>query len=255
MTTMTAYQLPSWQGTPKLSTVPVPEPGPGEVLVRVSAVGLCHSDINMQQIPAEVGNMLGWSVPFTLGHEISGTVAALGDGVTGFAPGDAVAVSATNPCGVCWYCLRGDDQNCVLPGGRGYGADGGLAVYVIVSRAAHLLPIGDLDPAFAAPLTDAGATAYHAVQRVLPKLSPDATAVVLGTGGLGGYAVQFLHLLGAARVIGVEPNEARRELALSLGADEALDGVHEGTAAEILERTGGRGAEVVLDFVGVDATI
>lgn len=255
MTTMRAYHIPNWQSTPELATVAVPEPGPGEVLVRVSAVGLCHSDIGMQQIPAEVGTMLGWSVPFTLGHEIAGTVAALGAGVERFAVGDAVAVAATNPCGVCWYCLRGEDQNCVLPGGRGYGADGGLAEFVRVASVTHLLPLDGLDPAFAAPLTDAGATAYHAVQRVLHKLTPESTAVVLGTGGLGGYAVQFLKLLGSARVIGVEPNAARRKLAQDLGADEVIDGVNEGTADALKERTGGRGAEVVLDFVGVDATI
>ncbi|MBP1326446.1 propanol-preferring alcohol dehydrogenase [Leucobacter exalbidus] len=255
MAEMRAFQIPGWQSAPVFNQVPVPTPGPGQVLLKVSAVGLCHTDIALPSYPADFASQLNWKVPFTLGHEISGTVAALGAGATGVEIGDAVVASAANPCGSCWYCLRGKDQNCVVTSGRGYGDDGGLAEYVIVTSPRQLVSIGDLDPVIAAPLADAGATAYHGVNRVLHKLTPDTTAVVIGTGGLGGYAVQFLHLLSGAHVIAVEPNEQRRELALKLGADEAIDGVDEGTVAAIKERTGGRGADVVLDFVGVDATI
>jgi propanol-preferring alcohol dehydrogenase len=118
-----------------------------------------------------------------------------------------------------------------------------------------LIALTRLDPRTAGPLADAGATSFHAVGRVLPRLTKGSTAVVIGAGGLGSFAVQLLRILSPARVIVVDVNPARLEYAKSLGAHETLAGVTEGTAADLRTLTGGRGAEVVLDFVGVDATI
>jgi propanol-preferring alcohol dehydrogenase len=146
--------------------------------------------------------------------------------------------------------LRGLDSACTQGGaGRGYGRDGGLAPYVLATPR-DLIPLVTLDPITAGPLTDAGATAYHAVHRVLPRLGPGSIAVVIGAGGLGAFAVQLLRVLSAARVIAVDTNPARLAIAADLGAHETALGSGAG-----LQLSGTGGADAVLDFVGVDDTI
>jgi len=254
--TMWAYRLTRWGGPARLVEVPVPQPGPGQVLVRVASCGLCHSDLGMMEMPAAFGEPLGWSMPYTLGHETAGWVAALGgDTAAEVGEGDAVALAAAASCGRCRYCVAGRDNSCPAAlAGRGYGRDGGLAEYVLVEDPRDLVPLGDLDPTTAGPLTDAGATSYHAVRRVHSRLLPGATAVVFGAGGLGTFAVQFLARLGAARVVAVDLSPERRERAAALGADEAVEGVDASTV-ERLRTVAGGGVDVVLDFVGTDDTI
>lgn len=253
--TMTAYRILDWQRAPELVDTAVPEPGPGEVLVEVVGNGLCHSDVGMSQMPAAIGEAIGWRVPFTLGHEVAGRVAAVGAGIDDLRVGDAVAASSPTSCGLCAVCIRGRDALCVHgAAGRGYGRDGGLARYVLVGTRREILPLGTLDPLVAGPLTDAGATSYHAVKRVLPHLEPGTTAVVLGAGGLGAFAVQLLRVLTGATVVAVDPVEARRSYATELGAHHVVDGVDDDTAGD-LRRLGGDGVDAVLDFVGIDATI
>ena len=248
--TMVAYRIVEWGRPPRLVEVPVPEPGPGEVLVEVAGNGLCHSDLGMSEMPAEVGESLGWRVPFTLGHEVAGHVAAVGAGVSGVSAGEPVALVSPASCGECSACRRGHDSACPHgSAGRGYGRDGGLARYVVAPAGRALVPLGDLDPIAAGPLTDAGATAHHAVDRVVPRLPDGATAVVVGAGGLGAFAVQLLRALTPARVVAIDTNPGRHDVALALGAHEV--------AADLRDVAGlaRAGAEVVLDFVGVDATI
>jgi len=234
---MRAFRLTDWGAAPSYEEVPVPVPGPGQVLVRVAGCGLCRSDLTMRQMPRPVGEKLGWRMPFTLGHETAGW---LDDGTP-------VALAATASCGRCWLCLRGLESGCPEGlTGRGYGRDGGLAEYVVADRRS-VLPLGGLDPRHAGPLTDAGATAYHAVRRAVARIVPGGTAVVIGAGGLGAFAVQFLRVLTAAKVIAVDPSEARLAYAQTVGAQETLSGV------ELLPRR--LGADAVLDFVGSDQTI
>ena len=253
--TMTAYRVVAWQRPPELTDAPVPEPGPGEVLVEVAGNGLCHSDIGMSQMPGSLAEAIGWRVPFTLGHEVGGRVAALGAGATGFAEGDPVAVISPRSCGRCRWCVRGEDNNCPQSfAGRGYGRDGGLARYVVVSSTRELVPLTMLDPEVAGPLTDAGATSYHAVRRALPRITPGGTVVVIGAGGLGSYAVQHLKALTAARVVAVDVAPARLAYAAELGADVTMEGVDGDTAGDIIAMTDD-GADAVFDFVGISATI
>ena len=253
--TMKAYRLVEWQHTPELVEVPIPVPGPGEVLVEVAGNGLCHSDVGMAQAPGAFMEPLGWKVPFTLGHEVGGRVAALGPGATGFAEGDAVAVVSPHSCGRCIWCDTGRDNNCDdSMVGRGYGIDGGLARYVLVSTTRELIALRSIDPVVAGPLTDAGATSYHAVKRCLGRIPSNGSAVVIGAGGLGSFAIQHLLALTDARVIAVDTSADRRAYAAELGAHEVLEGVHDGTAEEIRRLTDG-GANAVLDFVGIDSTI
>ena len=253
---MPAYRVVEWQQPAQLVEAPVPAPGPGEVRIKVAANGLCHSDIGMTQIPGAFVEPIGWRVPFTLGHEVAGWVDQLGEGVTGVEVGTAVALVSPSSCGTCRYCVRGMEGACLHGGaGRGFGRDGGLAPFVVARADRELIPLDDLDPLVAGPLTDAGATAYHAVRRVLPRLRPGSTAVVLGAGGLGTFAVQFLRVLSPARVIAVDQSPIRRAVAQEFGAHEAIEGIGAGTAAALLELTEGFGAEAVLDFVGIDDSI
>ncbi len=253
---MPAYRLLDWQ-RPGFADVPVPEPGPREVLVRVGGVGLCHSDVLFLDSPAGV---LPYDVPFTLGHEIAGWVETVGDAVDDLTPGEAVAVACMSPCWECRWCRQGADNYCVNSWrGRGFGVDGGLSTHLVVDRR-ELVPLGTLDPRVVAPLTDAGATSYHAVQRVRAKLDAavsagaTATAVVLGVGGLGAYAVQWLRLQTQARIIAVEAREGRAEAARRLGADAVLL-AGDGLSRRLREAVGPGGANAVLDFVGTDQTL
>jgi propanol-preferring alcohol dehydrogenase len=257
---MRALRLRSWKSDAVLTEVPVPEPGPGEVLVQVGAAGACHSDLHlMHEFEPDT---LPWSPPFTLGHENAGWVHTLGQGVRGLDVGQPVAVVGAWGCGRCEHCLAGLETYCEDPasapvpgGGGGLGMDGGMADYLLVPAARHLVPLPDgLTPVLAAPLTDAGLTPYHAVRRSLGKLSPTSTAVVLGVGGLGHLAVQILRAMTGAHVIAVDPKQAALDLATASGADLALT-PGAGLVEAVREATHGRGADVVLDFVGSDATL
>ena len=252
---MKAYRVVEWEHPPELVDAPVPAPGPGQVVVAVAGNGLCHSDAMMSRMPAAIGESIGWQVPFTLGHEVGGRVASLGAGVTGLSEGDPVAVISPRSCGHCNRCVRGEDNNCAESlSGRGYGLDGGLASYVLVSSARELVKLATLDPVVAGPLTDAGATSYHAVKRALPRIRPGGTVVVLGAGGLGSYAVQHLLALTAARVVAVDPVPARLDYATELGAHVTIEGVTRDTVGQILALESD-GADAVLDFVGIGPTI
>ncbi len=253
---MKAFRLTQWQKPPQLVEMEIPTPAYGQVLIKVAGAGLCHSDIGMMGMPEAMGRMAGWNMPFTLGHEVGGWIAQLGAGVRGLAVGDPVVLVSAHSCGHCHYCMSGHDNSCVeTHSGRGYGRDGGLAEYMLVDNARAVIKLNTLDPRDAGPLSDAGATAYHAVRRVLPKLVPGSSAVVIGAGGLGSFAIQFLRVLSPARVIAVDNNPARRALALEFGAHEVLAGVDERTTAALKEITGGAGAEAVLDFVGNDISL
>lgn len=255
---MKALRLLGWQQEPQLVEVgEPPDPGPGEVVIEVGGAGACHSDLHLMH--DFVPGMLPWGPPFTLGHENAGWVDALGPGVQGLAVGDPVAVYGPWGCGRCRRCLLGMENYCersaTLGGaGGGLGFDGGMAPRMLVPAARWLVPLGDLDPVQAAPLTDAGLTPYHAVKRALPLLVPGSTAVVIGAGGLGHMAIQFLAALSPAQVIAVDQHEGALSLARRVGADRCVT-AGATAAAEIMDLTGGVGAEVVLDLVGVDATL
>ncbi len=246
---MRAAQLVEYGKPLEIREIPDPEPGPGEVLVRIGGSGACHSDLHV--IGGEMPMLPG--LPWTLGHENAGWVEALGPGVEGVEIGSPVAVFGGWGCGRCRFCLSGQEQVCNTLLWGGIGSPGGYAEYLVVPSSRHLVPLGDLDPATAAPLTDAGLTPYHAVRHALPLLVPGTTAVVIGVGGLGHFGLQFLRELSPARLVAVDVAESKRSLALELGADLALDPASDDVAAAVQD--GGEGAAAVFDFVGADATL
>jgi propanol-preferring alcohol dehydrogenase len=206
-----------------------------------------------------VEGVLPWGPPFTLGHENAGWVHALGAGVTGVEVGEPVAVYGPWGCGLCHRCRQGMENYCerqaeVGPPGGGLGLDGGMAAYMLVPHPRLLVPLGGLEPVDAAPLTDAGLTPYHAIKRSLPLLVPGSTAVVIGAGGLGHMAVQILEQTTAATIIAVDERKEALKLATSIGAGHGVV-AGDDAAAEILDLTRAKGADVVIDLVGVDATL
>jgi propanol-preferring alcohol dehydrogenase len=252
---MRAVRLTQWQADPVITDVPVPEPSGSEVLVEVAAAGLCRSDIHIMSSPP---GAYPYTLPFTLGHETAGRVAALGPGASGVTAGDPVVVYSRWGCGACWQCANGRDNACARtqrgPHGGGLGRDGGLAEYLLVPSARYLVPAPGLDPVGAAPLSDAALTSYHAVKLSLAQLRPGSTALVLGVGGLGHMAIQILKAITPARIVAVDVRSAALELARAAGADAVLsaDGL---TPEGIRAATGSDGATVALDFVGNDSTL
>ncbi|MFI6521053.1 NAD(P)-dependent alcohol dehydrogenase [Spirillospora sp. NPDC050679] len=250
---MKAVQYRQIGGAPEVVEVPVPEPGPGQVLLKVTAAGVCHSDIAVMSWP-----QVPFPLPLTLGHEGAGTVAGLGDGVTGLEIGESVAVYGPWGCGICAMCAQGKENYCLRAGDLGIlppglGAPGAIAEYMLVDDPRHLAPLGGLDPVANVPLTDAGLTPYHAIKAALPRLVPGSAAVVIGTGGLGHVAIQLLRALSPARVIALDVTEEKLELARRVGAHEAVLSNAE-AAGKVRELTGGLGAQAVFDFVGAQPT-
>jgi propanol-preferring alcohol dehydrogenase len=252
---MKAYQLTKWQAEAEVREVAVPEPGPGQVLVKIGGAGACHSDLHLMESPGQ--NPL-WHLPFTLGHENAGWVEKPGAGVAGLRPGDPVLVYCIWGCGACRNCRADLEQYCErsvgITDGAGLGHDGGMAEYLLVPAARFLLPLESIHPRDAAPLADAGLTPYHAERGSLDLLKPGSAAVVIGAGGLGQMAIQIVKALTPARVIAVDTAEQKLQAASQLGADHAVRSGDE-AGKEIRSLTGGNGAEVVLDIVGVDATL
>ncbi|MEU4692394.1 NAD(P)-dependent alcohol dehydrogenase [Actinoplanes sp. NPDC023714] len=258
---MRAMRLLKWKSDPELVEIDMPEPGPGQVVIKIGGAGACHSDLHLLH-DFDESSPLAWSPPFTLGHENAGWVHDVGPDVTGLSKGQAVAVYGPWGCGTCDRCRLGIETYCeniagapVPGGGGGLGLDGGMAEYMLIPHARQLLPLPEgLDPVQAAPLTDAGLTPYHAVRRSWPKLPPGSTAVVIGVGGLGHVGVQILKATTATRVIAVDNRDEALRLAEECGADQMVRSGPD-AAQEIRRATRGHGADVVLDFVGVDATL
>lgn len=258
---MKALQYRTIGSAPEIVDVPTPVPGPGQVLLRVTAAGVCHSDQFVMDLPAD---QYIYGLPLTLGHEGAGTVAALGEGVKGLEVGESVLVYGPWGCGRCYRCSRGEENYCENAAAEGIsppglGAPGAMAEYLLIDHARHLVPLGDLDPVASVPLTDAGLTPYHAIKRSLPLLVPGSATVVIGVGGLGHVAVQILRAITATTVIALDTARDKVELAQAVGAHHGF--VTDGEASEmiVLEEeiralTGGRGAAAVFDFVGLQAT-
>lgn len=239
-----AYREP---GVLELSDVADPVPEAGEVVVAVTAAGVCGTDHHL--VAGELGVPAG-TIP---GHETAGRIVAVGREVEGWREGDAVVSYGQVVCGTCPACLSGHENRCSRPEGFGMVRPGGFAEYVAVpARCLVALPAG-VDPAVGAIATDAIATPYHALTSV-GKVQPGETVVVVGAGGLGLHAVGLARVLGAGRVVAVDPSEQARELAAAAGADEVFDpGAHDEPGRALRRLVGG--ADAAFEFVGRAGTV
>lgn len=245
--TMRAVEIAAVGGPLQLTARPIPEPGPGQVRVRVEACGVCGSDVFLQK------GGFGDAVPFPVipGHEAAGVVDALGEGVAGtsdLAVGDQVALYyITTPAGDPW-AAAGRPNISPHVQRMGVDVDGAFAEYVLRPPAALVKPRGHVPPPVLAVLTDAVATPLHGLKRVA-HLAEGETLVVLGVGGLGSNAVQIGKAMGA-RVIAVTRSEAKLRLARELGADETVAADEGDPVAAVKALTGGYGPDVVIQCVG-----
>lgn len=248
MSTMRAVQVVGYHQDLEMREVAVPEPvGPFDVIVRIGGAGVCRTDLHI--LEGQWAEKSGVALPYTIGHENAGWVHAVGSAVTNVAEGDTVIVHPLITCGLCRACRSGDDVHCESSGFPGIDTDGGYAEYLRTS-ARSVVRIDDaLQPSDVAALADAGLTAYHAAAKAARRLTPRDRVVAIGAGGLGHIGIQVLKALTAAEVIVVDRNADAVKLALDIGADHGV--VAEGSqVADVLDLTGGHGAEVVLDFVG-----
>lgn len=242
-------------GDVRVVEVPRPEPKPGEVLIKIGAAGVCHSDLHlMDNAPPRL------EVPFTLGHENAGWIEECGEGVTGFHRGDAVLVYGPWGCGNCIACQQSQENYCLHQHesavlGGGLGRDGGMAEYMIVPSSRLLIPLGNLPPAEAAPVTDAALTPWHAIQRSTERLKPGNTVLVLGIGGLGHMAIQMLKSTTGVTVIAGDVSNNKLALARQLGADYLVNTLDADVSGQIFSITGVAQCSLVLDFVGSGATM
>lgn len=229
-----------------IEEVPDPEPAAGEALVRVEACGVCASDLHFLH-----GHVPVPRLPVTLGHEVAGTIEALGPGVEGFAAGERVAVHPAAPCGDCRLCRSGRESICARMEGLGMQRDGGFAQWV-AAPARSLVRVPDpVTPQQAAVATDAVATAYHAVL-CRGGLRPAEAVCVIGCGGLGSHAILLARLAGAGRIVAVDRRPAALERARDFGASQTVN-ASEGEAGRRVRELGG--ADLALDFVGAPQTV
>jgi alcohol dehydrogenase len=262
-------------GAPLCETIAdLPEPRGTEVLVRIGRCGVCHSDLHMQDGYFLLGDdkkldvRAGRTLPFTLGHEITGTIERAGpdavEALSGEAaadlpklePGRAVAVYPWIGCGTCAACARGEENICAAPRHLGIQVDGGYATHVLLPHPRYLIDYAPLPASFAAALMCSGLTAFAAFRRfaAYPEHLKQGPVLLVGMGGVGmtGLAIACRMFPHAPIVADIDPN--KREVALASGAQAAFDPADAGARKAIMARTGG-GVLAAVDFVGSDRSL
>jgi D-arabinose 1-dehydrogenase-like Zn-dependent alcohol dehydrogenase len=257
---MRSFQVCQCGAPLQMNEAEAPQPQGTQVLLKMLAAGVCHSDLHIWDGYYEMGGgkrmMLadrGIKLPLTMGHENVGEVVALGPDATGVKVGDVRLVNPWMGCGTCKVCRRGEENLCLKPQNVGVFAQGGYASHMVVPSPRHLFDIGDMKPEQAAPLACSGVTAYSALKKVAATL-PDEPVVIIGAGGVGLMGVTLARKMGATDVVIVDIDPAKREAALKAGATKAVDGSAADAVAQIQAATGG-GAWATVDFVGSGQTV
>jgi L-iditol 2-dehydrogenase len=231
---------------------PMPEIGPDDVLLKVAACGICGSDVHGMD-----GSTGRRQPPIIMGHEAAGAIARLGGNVTEWAEGQRVTFDSTINCGKCWFCRRGQINLCDRRQIVGVSCDecrrqGAFAEYVAVPQ--HILyRIPDSLSFRQAAMVEPVAVAVHAVNRT--RFCLGDTAVVVGAGVIGLLLVQALRAAGCGQIIAVDLDQTKLDLARTLGADEAWRSDRSDVVAEVMCRTGGRGADAAIEAVGLAPTV
>jgi alcohol dehydrogenase, propanol-preferring len=239
--------------------LPTPKPAGSEVLLRMLAAGVCHSDLHLSDGYFDLGGgkrlsivERGMKLPLTLGHENVGEVVALGPEARGLKLGNRVLVDPWMGCGQCRVCRRGDENLCTKPASVGVFRDGGYSDHLLVPHPRYLFDIGDLPPERAAPLACSGVTTYSALKKASATLAAEPV-VIVGAGGLGLMCLALHRAMGGHSAIVVDIDPRKRDAAKQAGASAVIDGGAPDAAAQIVAATGG-GAWAVIDLVGSSAT-
>jgi alcohol dehydrogenase, propanol-preferring len=260
--TIVSARIHQYQKPLSLDNISIPKITHGEeVLVKVGATGLCHSDLHL--INGEWKDLIPLNLPKTPGHEVAGWVEEIGNSVPPnvLQSGDLVAVFGGWGCGTCIYCKGGDEQMCIFAKWPGLSFfDGGYSEFILVPSYRFLIRVDkkhDTNPENLAPLTDAGLTPYRAIKKIKPFLGPGKSIAIFGIGGLGSYGVQYAKILGGgSTVIALDRVDEKLELAKSCGADYMVN-LKETTNLkdDIMKITADKGVDVVIDCVGSENTI
>lgn len=227
--------------------ISVPEPGPRDVLIRVKAAGICHSDAHYR-----AGKSRVHPLPLTLGHEVAGIVERTGPEVTRFNPGDRVCVHYLVSCGECAHCNAGSEQFCSTGAMIGKYRDGGYAEFICMpARSVFALPEA-IPFEQGAIMMCSSATSLHALNKA--RMKPGESVAIFGMGGLGFSALQLARAFGAGQVFAVDIKPAKLQLAKRFGG-VPVDAAHADPVAEIVRRTGNRGVDVALELIGLPLTM
>ena len=227
---MRSYTVPAWGEPLELTEQPTPVPTGGEVLVRVTAAGVCHSDLHIHDGYYDLGggkkllnNDRGVTAPRVMGHEIAGTVEAVGPDVVGVNVSDDVAIYPWIGCGHCDACALGDEQNCPTPRTLGILTDGGYSTHVLVPAAKYCLPLDGIAPEVAALYACSGITTYHALRKFDTRIFANEPVLIVGAGGLGLMALTMIKAMGGYGAIVADIDATKREAALAAGALAVID--------------------------------
>ena len=255
---MRSYVVAEWGQPLELREKPTPQPARGEVLVKIDAAGVCHSDLHIHDGYYDLGGgrrllnaERGVHAPKTMGHEIAGTVEAVGEGVTAVSVGDGVAVYPWIGCTECDACALGDEQNCPNPRTLGILTDGGYSTHVVVPDAKYCVPLEGLEPEVAALYTCSGITTFHALRKFDEQLLKSEPVLIIGGGGLGMMALTILKGMGGHGAIVADIDAGKRQSALENGALAVVDPRDPEVVAQVKELApSGRGLRMAIDLVG-----
>lgn len=257
---MQSYDITEWGQPLQERLRPTPRPGAGQILVRLSHCGVCHSDVHVRQGWFDMGGGTkmrladrGTPLPLTLGHEPIGRVQAVGEGANASLIGRQVIVNPWIGCGECAFCRDGRDNLCNQMRALGVGAPGGFSTHLLVPHERYLVDAEGLDPATSAVLACSGVTAYSAISKFGP-LGQDDWVAVIGCGGVGLMAVSILEALGHPKVVACDLDDKKLQLALASGAEAAINLRSHPGPDELLRISGG-GLKHMVDFVGAPETV
>ncbi|HWV35956.1 MAG TPA: alcohol dehydrogenase [Thermomicrobiales bacterium] len=259
---MRSYAVFEWGEPLRLLEGSTPEPTGKEVLVRVTAAGVCHSDLHIHEGQYDLGggSVLrmedrGLSRPLTMGHETAGIVEAVGPDATGVEIGQQVAVYPWIGCGECDACQLGEEQNCPSPRTLGIYAAGGYSSHLLVPDGKYCLDIGDIPPEVAALYACSGITTYSALKKIDPRVLANEPILIVGAGGLGLMALTILKGLDAHGAIVADIDPVKRDAAMAAGAIATVDPTAPDAVDQVKALSGsGRGLRAAIDLVGNPAT-
>ncbi|MGH7036630.1 MAG: alcohol dehydrogenase [Stellaceae bacterium] len=258
---MRAMQIIEWGKPLEPRDYPDPEPTGEEVLLRVEAAGVCHSDVHIWDGHFDLGDdkqisleSRGVHLPFTMGHEIAGEVIALGPQASGVKVGDKVVAYPWIGCGECDVCKKGEELLCLRPRTLGTRVAGGYGTHVIVPHGRYLLPHDGVPQDLAATYTCSGITAYSALKKTRGHVGADGHLVIIGAGGVGGSAVHIAPAVIAGKVIVADIDAQKRAHARQMGAVATIDNAAPDAVKQVMAATAG-GAAAAIDFVGSPKTM
>lgn len=260
---MRSYRVTKWAEPLELQVDPTPVPTGTEVLVRITAAGVCHSDLHIHDGYYDFGGGKvlrnedrGVSAPITMGHEIAGVVEAKGPLATGVKIGQGVAVYPWIGCGECDACALGEEQNCPRMRTLGIFNHGGYSTHCLVPDAKYCLDLGSIPPEVASLYACSGITTYHALKKIDPRVLAEEPILIIGAGGLGLMALTVLRGMGGKGAIVSDVSPEKRDAALAQGALATVDPRDPDVLAQIRElSSSGRGLRAAIDLVGNPDTL